>query len=99
VAIIPYNSLYMLLSIYIGCSLMGIVIIVSLLDVLAPPKTADREWQSVQGSSRTMFCATVKMFSDPRLHLLFPLVIFTGLEQGFIFGDFTKVGSKTEYPR
>ncbi|XP_064618625.1 protein unc-93 homolog A-like [Lineus longissimus] len=90
VALIPDNSLYMLLSIYIGCSLMGVVIIVSLLDVLAPPKTADREWQSVQGSSRTMFCATVKMFADPRLHLLFPLVIFTGLEQGFIFGDFTK---------
>lgn len=35
---------------------------------------------------------SVKMsFQDPKLQLAAPLTLFIGLEQGFIFGDFTEV--------
>ena len=35
--------------------------------------------------------ATVRLLKDHRMVLLIPLTIYSGLEQGFITGDFTRV--------
>ena len=87
--IIPDSTRYLLLSIYIGCGLMGIVILVALLD---RGNVSDKD---VDPSSSLTSCelalSTLKMFRDSKCLLLIPLVFFVGLEQGFMFGDFTKV--------
>ena len=89
VASIPTNVSCLLLSIYIGCAILGIVVVITLLDnVRSPDGTC---WQSNADTSKTMVLSTLNMFKDYRFIILIPLVLFTGLEQGFILGDFTKV--------
>ncbi|XP_050408372.1 protein unc-93 homolog A [Patella vulgata] len=86
--IIPETTKYMLLSIYLGCGIMGTVILVVLLDKTKIGKTeADPEFDL---TSTEILISTLNMFRDPKCLLLIPLVLFVGLEQGFIFGDFTK---------
>ena len=86
---IPETTKYMLLSIYLGCGIMGVVILMSLLDKDAiGSKSLNAE---VQITTKELFLSTIKMLKDSRCQLLIPLVLFVGLEQGFIFGDFTKV--------
>ncbi|XP_046559343.1 protein unc-93 homolog A-like [Haliotis rubra] len=85
---IPDSTRYMLLSIYLGCGIMGIVILVALVDKSNVGKQdADPEFSL---SSKELFLSTLKMFKDSKCVLLIPLVMFVGLEQGFMFGDFTK---------
>ena len=38
-----------------------------------------------------LFFATLYHLKDTRMILIIPLTIYSGLEQGFIFADFTKV--------
>ena len=89
VADVPSNVMHMLLSIYFGCGLMGVAMATSLLD------KNECNLETTSGtcslSSQKLFMATLRSLHDPRLQLLLPLVFFTGLEQGFVFGDFTKV--------
>ncbi|XP_074641151.1 protein unc-93 homolog A-like [Tubulanus polymorphus] len=88
IAILPDNSVNMLLSVYLGCAMMGMLITMALLETAE--STTEYSWQSSKASSLSMMCATLRILIDPRVHLLMPLVTFTGLAQGFIFSDFTK---------
>ena len=89
--VIPETTKYMLLSIYLGCGIMGAVILLALLDKdVVGSKNLNAE---VQITTKELFMSTIKMLKDSRCQLLIPLVLFVGLEQGFIFGDFTKVGT------
>lgn len=85
---IPESTKIMLLSIYLGCGVMGIVIVISLLDCGK---------ESTSGidnlTTKELFLATLQMFKDSRCQLLMLMVIFVGLEQGFMLGDFTKVST------
>lgn len=47
---------------------------------------------SLSLTSHELIFATLRILREPCLLLLLPLVVFIGLEQGFIFGDYTKVG-------
>jgi hypothetical protein len=78
----------MLLSIYLGCGMMGIVILISLFDQHKHSKLKCRDDTL---SSREIFLSTLKMFKDTKCLLLLVIVVFVGLEQGFMFSDFTKV--------
>lgn len=87
--VIPDSTKYMLLTTCLGCGLMGIVIVVALLDHCNVGKrNADPEFEQ---TSWELFMSTAKMLKDSKCCLLIPLVIFTGLQQGFMFSDFTKV--------
>lgn len=89
VASIPDATRYMLLTSYLACGVMAGVVVVALLDQIHLGKTeADPEFSQ---SSWELCLATVKMLKDTKCLLLMPLVTFVGLEQGFMFGDFTKV--------
>ncbi|KAI8783170.1 protein unc-93 A [Biomphalaria glabrata] len=89
-AIIADSTRYMLLTTYLACGVMAAVVIVSLLDEIHIGKTeADPEFSQ---SSWELCLSTVKMLKDTKCLLLMPMVVFVGLEQGFMFGDFTKVG-------
>lgn len=85
---IPEKIKYMLLSIYLGCGVMAAVILMALLDGNVGSKRINND---LKITTRELFLSTVHMLKDSRCQLLVPLVLFVGLEQGFIFGDFTKV--------
>ena len=69
--------------------MLGLTLTVTLLDKGEVMVTEGKHPLST--SSHQLFLATLHMFQDPRLQLLLPLVLFIGLDQGFVFGDFTKV--------
>lgn len=88
---IPDSIKYMLLSIYLGCGVMAAVILMALLDNNVGSRRINND---LKITTKELFFSTVKMLKDSRCLLLIPLVLFVGLEQGFIFGDFTKVGCR-----
>ena len=87
---VPPNVYFMLLSTYIGCALVGIIIIIVLLDKNELNLAESAKTPSLV-SSQNFFYSTLRLLQDHRLQLLIPLVVYTGLEQGFVLGDFTKV--------
>lgn len=89
---IPEKIKYMLLSIYLGCGVMAAVILMALLDRSVGSKRINND---LKITTKELFLSTVHMLKDSRCQLLVPLVLFVGLEQGFIFGDFTKVSKHT----
>lgn len=82
------DSSVLLISIYIGCSLLGTALGTALLDRLEPSLRESPRRKSVV----RLLLRMVKALLDGRILCLSLLLIFTGLEQGFIFADFTKVG-------
>ncbi|XP_045173842.2 protein unc-93 homolog A-like [Mercenaria mercenaria] len=84
---IPDSTKYMLLSIYLGCGIMAAVILMALLDMNVGSKKINAD---LKITTKELFFSTINMLKDSRCQLLVPLVLFVGLEQGFIFGDFTQ---------
>ncbi|CAL1547909.1 unnamed protein product, partial [Lymnaea stagnalis] len=88
------STRYMLLTTYLACGVMAAVVVMSLLDQIHVGKTeADPEFSQ---SSWELCLSTVKMLKDTKCLLLMPMVVFVGLEQGFMFGDFTKVSTRNK---
>ena len=85
---IPDRIKYMLLGIYLGCGVLGATMLMALLDKNVGSKRINSD---LKITTKELFFSTMKMLKDSRCQLLVPLVLFVGLEQGFIFGDFTKV--------
>ena len=88
---VDYMSRNILLGLHVICIFIAIFITTLFLD--RNEVNVDFK-HSVSMSSQQLFVATLGMMKDSRLLLLIPLIIFTGLEQGFVFGDFTKVSLK-----
>ncbi|XP_053316258.1 protein unc-93 homolog A-like [Spea bombifrons] len=85
----PSNTvLYSLLGAYTGCGIIAIILISIFLDEISPKNNEIGEGESQSVCS--MFFATFKQLTDKRQCLLIPLTIFSGLEQGFITGDYTR---------
>ncbi len=81
-----YSTVITLLSIYLATGVIAVLLIAILLDKV-----------SVLGSDKrdngvcNLFIATLKHLKDRRMQLLVVLTMYSGLEQGFVFGDFTQV--------
>lgn len=86
---IDNNTKIMLLSIYMGCGVMGIVILISLFDQ-HKRKRKNHHYNDDELTSSEIFLSTLKMFKDSKCQLLILIVVFVGLEQGFMFSDFTQ---------
>ncbi|XP_038050547.1 protein unc-93 homolog A-like [Patiria miniata] len=81
----PQRSVtYMLLGIYLGSGLAAVLVVSVFLDKL---KTSQRTQTE---NPCQLFMATVRLMKDYRMQLLIPLTIYSGLEQAFITGDFTR---------
>ena len=88
--VVPDTTRHLLLATYLGCVVLAAVIVITLLDQIHVGKTeADPEFSQ---TSFELSLATARMLKDTKCLLLMPMVLFLGLEQGFMFGDFTKVG-------
>ncbi|XP_071173793.1 protein unc-93 homolog A-like isoform X1 [Mytilus edulis] len=82
------TKVYTLCGIYVGCAVMAFIIIATLLDKI----TLDKKQQGGDGKiSPELFLSTFKHWwgSTPQKLLTF-LTIYSGIEQAFITGDYTK---------
>uniref|UniRef100_A0A8C5PRS6 Protein unc-93 homolog A n=1 Tax=Leptobrachium leishanense TaxID=445787 RepID=A0A8C5PRS6_9ANUR len=83
------NLLYTLLGIYTGSGVLAIILIAVFLDNLDIKKEQEKGdireeplWKKIM--------ATVRHLKDKRQCLLIPLTMYSGFEQGFLAGDYTK---------
>lgn len=86
----PVSTAKIVLSVFVGLGILAFSISCGFLDSrMKEPRTTndhisiDVHLKSIKSS-----------FQDPKLQLAAPLILFIGLEQGFIFGDFTEVSEK-----
>ncbi|XP_030355927.1 protein unc-93 homolog A isoform X3 [Strigops habroptila] len=87
----PSNSLiYILLGIYTASGVLAVLLIVTFLDQIKSDQ-AEAEKEILETPSFwSTFLATFQHLKDKRQCLLIPLTIYSGLEQGFLSGDYTK---------
>ena len=87
-----------LLVVYVTCLLPAIALLVSLSDSVPDVDSCvelTRKESEEKELPRHLLSATTRMLGDHRMLLLAPLVVFSGLQQGFILGDFTKVSGSS----
>lgn len=82
-----YSLVVKLVSIYLASGVLAVLLILILLDRLSG--NLSRKKDSVSGVS--LLLATLMHLKDRRMQLVLPITFFSGIEQAFIFGDFTKV--------
>ena len=79
----PKYLIYVMLSIFACFALIGILIVIFLLDNVKSKPSAD--------SKKNPTKDTLKMLISPKMLPLMPIMGFSGLEQAFMYGDFTQV--------
>ena len=82
-------QVYMLMGIYAGCSVLALVVIITLLD-----QVPHRMNRTQQGSKASLFVETFRHMRHRNQLLIIPLTIYSGMEHGFLDGDFTKVSAQ-----
>lgn len=85
--LVPCRTTAMLASVFVGCGVVAVALTAAFTDKIRlfvyqdplerPPEIA-------------AFQAVKTAFKDPRLQLAAPLSVFIGLQQGFIYADFSK---------
>ena len=72
------------------------------IDVLAILVTAifasNRQTESVNSTIREMILATLKIHSNKSMMLLLPMFVWNGMEQAYIFSEYTQVLDVTSFP-
>ena len=84
---LPIVTAKMLLSVSLGLAILGFGISCAFLDSRIKEPRSFNDRTSIDAHLKSVKHA----FQDPKLQLAAPLTLFIGLEQGFIFGDFTEV--------
>ncbi|XP_056301382.1 protein unc-93 homolog A [Danio aesculapii] len=79
-----------LLGCYIGVGLLAIIFVAVFLDNI--DRDQAKEFRTTKGNKSfwSTFLATFKLLRDPRLLLLIPLTMYSGFEQSFLSGEYTK---------
>ncbi|XP_026146433.1 protein unc-93 homolog A [Carassius auratus] len=79
-----------LLGCYIGVGVLAIIFVAVFLDNI--DRDLAREFRKNKGNESfcSTFLATFKLLRDPRLLLLIPLTMYSGFEQSFLSGEYTK---------
>ncbi|NXN97631.1 UN93A protein, partial [Rhinopomastus cyanomelas] len=85
------NSLiYTLLGIYTATGVLAVLLVVLFLDQIKPDPAEAAKGTPEKPSFWSTFLATFRHLKDRRQCLLIPLTMYSGLEQGFLSGDYTK---------
>ena len=79
------HMVYLLLGIYAGCSVAGLLLFTFAADNRPQPNTG------VDKSPKTLAVSTFKAHGNALVLLLVPLFLWTGMEQSFMFGEYTQV--------
>lgn len=87
---LPYRTSALLACVFLGCCVVGTLVTILFIHRI-------RICYNHGPSEKSKFeniCQTVTAtFKDSKLTFITPLFIFIGIEQGFMFADFTKVGN------
>ncbi|XP_028296482.1 protein unc-93 homolog A isoform X2 [Gouania willdenowi] len=83
------NLVLTLVGCYIGVGLLAMLIVAVFLDNI-DGEEASRFRQTKQPFCHT-FLATLRLLKDWRLRMLIPLTMYSGFEQSFLSGEFTKL--------
>ncbi|XP_033000068.1 protein unc-93 homolog A [Lacerta agilis] len=85
----PHDTLiYTLLGIYTGSGVLAVLLVATFLDRITDDQ-AEGEKKETPSLCFT-FMATLRHLKDKRQCLLIPLTMYSGFEQGFLAGDYTK---------
>lgn len=85
----PLSQVYTVCGIYTGCAVVAVIIIIVLLDKIKLDKDNHDQYGKF---SFDLVIATFKhWWNSPYQRLLVVLTFYSGVEQGFVGGDFTKV--------
>lgn len=89
-ATIPPGTSKIIVSVWLGLAVLAIGTSCAFLDsrLKEPQNINDRV------STDNLLKSVKSAFQDPKLQLAAPLTLFVGLEQGFIYSDFTEVSIK-----
>ncbi|XP_023230363.1 UNC93-like protein isoform X1 [Centruroides sculpturatus] len=81
----PENQTNMLIGIYLGCCILSAI----LMAIFLSPLTREEEEKEAKLSARLLL-ATFRHLKDCKQLLLIPLTIYSGIEQTFFLGEYTK---------
>ncbi|RMC12683.1 hypothetical protein DUI87_10207 [Hirundo rustica rustica] len=88
----PSNSLiYTLLGVYTASGVLAVLLVVIFLDQIKSDQAETEKEKLEAPSFWSTFLATFRHLKDKRQCLLIPLTMYSGFEQGFLSGDYTKV--------
>lgn len=79
------NLTNILLSVYLACGIAAVITVALFVQRL------ERNDKKTPETTCGLFLATTKLMREANIVLLIPLTVYSGLEQAFITGDFTKV--------
>ncbi|KAK7500311.1 hypothetical protein BaRGS_00008534 [Batillaria attramentaria] len=84
----PKEKVYILCGIYLACAVLGFIVISLFLD----PITLDQETSAADRhlSPRLLIATFKHLVASPAQMLLVPITVYSGVEQAFIGGDYTK---------
>ncbi|XP_036621697.1 protein unc-93 homolog A [Trichosurus vulpecula] len=86
----PTNELiYTLLGIYTGSGVLAVLLVAVFLEQIPNDQLENAE-EKKKASFGSNFLATFQHLKDKRQCLLIPLTMYSGFEQGFLSGDYTK---------
>lgn len=83
----PPNTSRMIVSVWLGLAVLAFGISCAFLD----GRMREPQGPHERLSTETILRSVKSAFQDPKMQLAAPLTLFIGLEQGFIFADFTEV--------
>uniref|UniRef100_A0A8C9EHX0 Protein unc-93 homolog A n=1 Tax=Pavo cristatus TaxID=9049 RepID=A0A8C9EHX0_PAVCR len=87
----PSKSLvYTLLGVYTGNGVLAVLLIIIFLDQIKSDQAETEKEIQKTPSFWSTFLATFQHLKDKRQCLLIPLTMYSGFEQGFLAGDYTK---------
>ncbi|XP_070571754.1 protein unc-93 homolog A-like [Ptychodera flava] len=78
---------HILISIYLGCGVIAALIILVFLDPLNT-RTSKETLEDKRISSRLL--STLRLLKNYRMILMLPLMVYSGVEQAYIAGDYTQ---------
>ncbi|XP_006915146.1 protein unc-93 homolog A [Pteropus alecto] len=86
---VPQKLIYTLLGIYTGSGVLAVLLVALFLEpVRDVPQKSEAEDRSP--SFRSTLLSTFKLFGDKRLRFLILLPMYSGFEQAFLAGDYTR---------
>jgi len=85
---LPKNTLYMLMGIFAGVGLFGALIVGCFVDNIDTEIVSTNEKKAQKPTD--LLVATFKQMKDKRQLLLIPITMYSGFEQAFIWGDYTR---------
>ncbi|XP_013782499.1 protein unc-93 homolog A-like [Limulus polyphemus] len=84
----PDSKVYTLCGIYTGCSILSALFVFAFLDPLH--REGDEDKKGKARPSFGLLISTFRHLKNPYQILIVPITIFSGLEQAFVIGDYTK---------